>query len=113
MASSMRDSRKLNFAMILMFCLLSVLFVRHDAMAEEAPGPATSPTSGPTTGTMTGSAKSSTTGSGPPNCVGKCNGCTPCNSVLSVVPPAPGYDQAPEYYPVIWKCRCGDNNYMP
>ncbi|CAL1359188.1 unnamed protein product [Linum trigynum] len=63
-------------------------------------------------------------GSSPPNCDGKCNGCTPCVAVPSVhggpphsggpPPPPPavaaatGYNprEATPYKPIIWVCKC-------
>ncbi|KAL3628426.1 hypothetical protein CASFOL_027472 [Castilleja foliolosa] len=46
------------------------------------------------------------TGSEPPSCIGKCGECTPCEPVLISVPPL-------EYYPQIWKCKCGDKLFDP
>ncbi|EEF46437.1 pentatricopeptide repeat-containing protein, putative [Ricinus communis] len=47
-----------------------------------------------------------------PNCVGKCMGCFPCTPVLVTVP-SQFYLNAAEYYPVLWKCTCGDHLYHP
>ncbi|KAL2467144.1 EPIDERMAL PATTERNING FACTOR-like protein 6 [Abeliophyllum distichum] len=58
-------------------------------------------------------------GSSPPNCVGGCETCTPCEPVLV----GPGVQpekqvqfnalKSADYYPQIWRCGCGGNIYEP
>ncbi|XP_059070055.1 polygalacturonase-like isoform X2 [Cryptomeria japonica] len=60
-------------------------------------------------------------GSRPPNCRDKCKGCRPCVPVLFIVNHR--YHQKPtfnsvkgseaDYYPEIWKCKCGKNIFEP
>ncbi|KAH6814484.1 allergen-like protein [Perilla frutescens var. frutescens] len=50
-------------------------------------------------------------GSSPPRCTWKCGGCTPCKPVHVEV--QPGTPVTTEYYPEAWRCKCGNNLYMP
>ncbi|CAL0307698.1 unnamed protein product [Lupinus luteus] len=50
-------------------------------------------------------------GSSPPRCTSKCGSCTPCKAVHVIVPP--GMPVMIEYYPVAWRCKCGNKYYMP
>ncbi|KAH6765731.1 allergen-like protein [Perilla frutescens var. hirtella] len=50
-------------------------------------------------------------GSSPPRCTSKCGGCTPCKPVHVAV--QPGTPVTTEYYPEAWRCKCGNNLYMP
>ncbi|OIW16096.1 hypothetical protein TanjilG_18811 [Lupinus angustifolius] len=50
-------------------------------------------------------------GSSPPKCTSKCGNCTPCKLAVVSVPPGP--PRMMDYYPVIWKCNCGDKYYDP
>ncbi|KEH29468.1 epidermal patterning factor-like protein [Medicago truncatula] len=51
----------------------------------------------------------SITGSHPPNCINRCDNCTPCKRVI--VPTHP--PQSAGYYPTSWKCKCGNKLYLP
>ncbi|KAK7341816.1 hypothetical protein VNO80_24755 [Phaseolus coccineus] len=59
------------------------------------------------------SLKSSTGGamSRPPNCISRCEKCTPCKPILVATPPAAAPHQTDSasrrphgYYPLVWKC---------
>ncbi|XWS39272.1 hypothetical protein CRYUN_Cryun18bG0036800 [Craigia yunnanensis] len=50
-------------------------------------------------------------GSSPPSCKIKCGSCSPCKPVH--VPIQPGFGMPLEYYPEAWRCKCGDNLFMP
>ncbi|CAH1433194.1 unnamed protein product [Lactuca virosa] len=50
-------------------------------------------------------------GSSPPRCAWKCGRCTPCKPIHVAVPP--GKSVTMEYYPEAWRCKCGNNLYMP
>ncbi|XP_051152703.1 EPIDERMAL PATTERNING FACTOR-like protein 5 [Andrographis paniculata] len=50
-------------------------------------------------------------GSSPPTCRSKCGKCAPCTPVR--VPVRPGFDLLLEYYPEAWRCKCGDQIFMP
>ncbi|GFP80536.1 epidermal patterning factor-like protein 6 [Phtheirospermum japonicum] len=50
-------------------------------------------------------------GSSPPQCDSKCGTCKPCKPVRVSVPPAtPVIEQ---YYPEVWRCKCGNKLYIP
>ena len=51
----------------------------------------------------------STIGSHPPNCINRCDNCTPCVPVI--VPEHPPGSTG--YYPDSWKCKCGNKLYPP
>ena len=48
-------------------------------------------------------------GSHPPNCINRCDDCTPCKPVIVQVHPP----EIPGYYPESWKCNCGNKLYPP
>ncbi|MFS7890321.1 putative EPIDERMAL PATTERNING FACTOR-like protein [Helianthus anomalus] len=59
--------------------------------------------------------------SSPPSCVNRCENCMPCEATL-VIPSDPKLidykDQSLwevnySYYPLVWKCKCGDKLYEP
>ncbi|XP_044485436.1 EPIDERMAL PATTERNING FACTOR-like protein 4 [Mangifera indica] len=50
-------------------------------------------------------------GSSPPTCRSKCGNCSPCSPVH--VPIQPGFITPLEYYPEAWRCKCGNNLFMP
>uniref|UniRef100_A0A5B6YXJ9 Epidermal patterning factor-like protein n=1 Tax=Davidia involucrata TaxID=16924 RepID=A0A5B6YXJ9_DAVIN len=50
-------------------------------------------------------------GSSPPTCRSKCGKCSPCKPVH--VPIQPGLSIPLEYYPVAWRCKCGNKLFMP
>ncbi|CAI9771306.1 unnamed protein product [Fraxinus pennsylvanica] len=50
-------------------------------------------------------------GSWPPTCRSKCGRCLPCKPVH--VPIQPGLRIPLEYYPEAWRCKCGNNLFMP
>uniref|UniRef100_A0A7N0UCD1 Epidermal patterning factor-like protein n=1 Tax=Kalanchoe fedtschenkoi TaxID=63787 RepID=A0A7N0UCD1_KALFE len=50
-------------------------------------------------------------GSSPPSCRSKCGRCAPCRPVH--VPIQPGLTKPLEYYPEAWRCKCGNNLFMP
>ncbi|TYH55749.1 hypothetical protein ES332_D09G256700v1 [Gossypium tomentosum] len=51
-------------------------------------------------------------GSSPPSCRSNCGSCSPCQPVH--VPIQPGLVMKPlEYYPEAWRCKCGNNIFMP
>ncbi|KAF4352870.1 EPIDERMAL PATTERNING FACTOR-like protein 4 [Cannabis sativa] len=50
-------------------------------------------------------------GSSPPTCRSKCGRCSPCKPVH--VPIQPGLSFPLEYYPEAWRCKCGNNLFMP
>nr|QDZ06029.1 polygalacturonase [Pinus taeda] len=55
------------------------------------------------------------TGSAPPSCVAKCEGCNPCKPVQCVVTPKLQCipKRVEDYYPVLWKCGCGNKIFNP
>ncbi|XP_051129724.1 EPIDERMAL PATTERNING FACTOR-like protein 5 [Andrographis paniculata] len=50
-------------------------------------------------------------GSWPPACRFKCGRCVPCTAVH--VPIQPGKSSPMEYYPEAWRCKCGNNLFLP
>ncbi|KAM3326607.1 EPIDERMAL PATTERNING FACTOR-like protein 4 [Capsicum baccatum] len=50
-------------------------------------------------------------GSSPPTCRSKCGRCTPCKPVRISI--QPGFSFTLEYYPEAWRCKCGNNLFMP
>ncbi|XP_022875635.1 EPIDERMAL PATTERNING FACTOR-like protein 4 [Olea europaea var. sylvestris] len=50
-------------------------------------------------------------GSWPPTCRSKCGRCSPCKPVH--VPIQPSLSIPLEYYPEAWRCKCGNNLFMP
>ncbi|KAJ0786013.1 putative EPIDERMAL PATTERNING FACTOR-like protein [Helianthus annuus] len=59
--------------------------------------------------------------SSPPSCMNKCENCTPCEATL-VNPLDPKlidykdqslWEHNYNYYPQVWKCKCGDKLYEP
>lgn len=47
-------------------------------------------------------------GSHPPNCINRCDNCTPCKPVI-----VPYQPEIPGYHPEIYKCKCGNKLYPP
>ncbi|KAG5556997.1 hypothetical protein RHGRI_007299 [Rhododendron griersonianum] len=50
-------------------------------------------------------------GSSRPKCIAKCGSCRPCQPVRVMIPP--GVSTPSEYYPVAWRCKCGNKLFMP
>ncbi|KAK6780918.1 hypothetical protein RDI58_023102 [Solanum bulbocastanum] len=50
-------------------------------------------------------------GSSPPTCRSKCGWCSPCKPVRVSI--QPGFSFTLEYYPEAWRCKCGNNLFMP
>ncbi|MCE5167194.1 hypothetical protein HAX54_041981 [Datura stramonium] len=50
-------------------------------------------------------------GSSPPTCRSKCGRCSPCKPVRVSI--QPGFSLTLEYYPEAWRCKCGNNLFMP
>merc|ERR1711915_741889 len=55
------------------------------------------------------------TGSAPPSCVAKCEGCNPCKPLQCAVTPKLQCipKRVEDYYPVLWKCGCGNKVFNP
>lgn len=47
----------------------------------------------------------------PPKCIAKCGSCKPCQPVRVVI--QPGVSTPLEYYPIAWRCKCGNKLFMP
>ena len=52
-------------------------------------------------------------GSAPPSCQGKCGSCNPCNPIHVSVGSPHGTLTQQEYYPEVWRCKCGNRLFMP
>lgn len=55
-------------------------------------------------------------GSAPPSCQGKCGSCVPCTPIHVSVGSSPvhaGSVAQQEYYPEVWRCKCGNKTFMP
>lgn len=53
-------------------------------------------------------------GSAPPSCQGKCGSCVPCNPIHTPIGSRPvGSLTQQEYYPEVWRCKCGNKLYLP
>ncbi|KAL6841641.1 hypothetical protein ACP4OV_028580 [Aristida adscensionis] len=50
-------------------------------------------------------------GSSPPTCHARCGRCTPCRPTRVAIQPGVGLQW--EYYPEVWRCKCGNKLYMP
>ncbi|CAL9152828.1 unnamed protein product [Musa hybrid cultivar] len=50
-------------------------------------------------------------GSSPPTCRARCGRCFPCRPVHVAI--HPGRNLPLEYYPEAWRCKCGNNVFMP
>ncbi|KAF0896721.1 hypothetical protein E2562_027063 [Oryza meyeriana var. granulata] len=50
-------------------------------------------------------------GSSPPTCRARCGRCTPCRPVHVAIQPGVGAQW--EYYPEVWRCKCGNKLFMP
>ncbi|CAN4092899.1 unnamed protein product [Withania somnifera] len=50
-------------------------------------------------------------GSSPPTCRSQCGRCSPCKPVRVSV--EPDFSFTLEYYPEAWRCKCGNNLFMP
>lgn len=52
-------------------------------------------------------------GSSPPTCQGKCGSCNPCNPIHVSIGSPHGAITQQEYYPEVWRCKCGNKLFMP
>ncbi|XP_073390446.1 uncharacterized protein [Physcomitrium patens] len=52
-------------------------------------------------------------GSSPPTCQGKCGSCIPCNPIHVSISSPHGALTQQEYYPEVWRCKCGNRLFMP
>lgn len=56
-------------------------------------------------------------GSSPPSCQGKCGSCVPCSPIHTSVGSSTGSTAGSltqqEYYPEVWRCKCGNKLYVP
>jgi hypothetical protein len=52
-------------------------------------------------------------GSAPPTCQGKCGTCSPCNPIHVSIGSPHGALTQQEYYPEVWRCKCGNKLFMP
>lgn len=52
-------------------------------------------------------------GSSPPTCQGKCGSCNPCNPIHVSIGSPHGALTQQEYYPEVWRCKCGNRLFMP
>uniref|UniRef100_A0A0D9XTL8 Epidermal patterning factor-like protein n=1 Tax=Leersia perrieri TaxID=77586 RepID=A0A0D9XTL8_9ORYZ len=50
-------------------------------------------------------------GSSPPTCRSRCGRCAPCRPVHVAIQPGVGTQW--EYYPEVWRCKCGNKLFMP
>ncbi|XP_066338291.1 uncharacterized protein [Miscanthus floridulus] len=50
-------------------------------------------------------------GSSPPTCRARCGRCTPCRATRVAIQPGVGPQW--EYYPEVWRCKCGNKLFMP
>jgi hypothetical protein len=50
-------------------------------------------------------------GSSPPTCRGRCGRCAPCRPTRVAIQPGVGPQW--EYYPEVWRCKCGNKLFMP
>ncbi|KAL6654025.1 hypothetical protein ACP70R_007490 [Stipagrostis hirtigluma subsp. patula] len=50
-------------------------------------------------------------GSSPPTCHARCGRCTPCRATRVAIQPGVGPQW--EYYPEVWRCKCGNKLFMP
>jgi Epidermal patterning factor proteins len=50
-------------------------------------------------------------GSAPPSCRARCGQCHPCQPVQVAI--QPGMAVPMEYYPIVWRCQCGNKLYLP
>ncbi|KAF5752327.1 EPIDERMAL PATTERNING FACTOR-like protein 5 [Tripterygium wilfordii] len=50
-------------------------------------------------------------GSSPPTCRSKCGRCFPCMPVHAAI--QPGFSMPLQYYPEAWRCKCGNELFMP
>ncbi|XP_062197857.1 EPIDERMAL PATTERNING FACTOR-like protein 4 [Phragmites australis] len=50
-------------------------------------------------------------GSSPPTCHQRCGRCTPCKATRVAI--QPGIGPQWEYYPEVWRCKCGNKLFMP
>ncbi|KAB5545036.1 hypothetical protein DKX38_013148 [Salix brachista] len=50
-------------------------------------------------------------GSSPPSCRSRCGKCSPCTAVHVTI--QPGLSMPLEYYPEAWRCKCGNELFMP
>lgn len=52
-------------------------------------------------------------GSSPPTCQGKCGRCIPCSPIHMSYGSPHGALTQQEYYPEVWRCKCGNRYFMP
>ncbi|XP_024370745.1 polygalacturonase [Physcomitrium patens] len=52
-------------------------------------------------------------GSAPPSCQGKCGVCVPCSPIHVSLGGPHGSITQQEYYPEVWRCKCGNHFFMP
>ncbi|OEL35381.1 hypothetical protein BAE44_0003600 [Dichanthelium oligosanthes] len=50
-------------------------------------------------------------GSSPPTCRARCGRCSPCRPTRVAIQPGVGPQW--EYYPEVWRCKCGNKLFMP
>ncbi|KAJ1275970.1 hypothetical protein BS78_05G177700 [Paspalum vaginatum] len=50
-------------------------------------------------------------GSSPPTCRARCGRCAPCRATRVAIQPGVGPQW--EYYPEVWRCKCGNKLFMP
>ncbi|KAJ4818007.1 EPIDERMAL PATTERNING FACTOR-like protein [Rhynchospora pubera] len=50
-------------------------------------------------------------GSAPLLCRGRCGRCHPCRPVQVAI--QPGTLEPMEYYPIVWRCQCGNKLFLP
>ncbi|KAK3118893.1 hypothetical protein QOZ80_9BG0710180 [Eleusine coracana subsp. coracana] len=50
-------------------------------------------------------------GSSPPTCRSRCGRCQPCRAARVAIQPGVGPQW--EYYPEVWRCKCGNKLFMP
>ncbi|WVZ50846.1 hypothetical protein U9M48_002060 [Paspalum notatum var. saurae] len=51
-------------------------------------------------------------GSSPPTCRARCGRCAPCRATRVAIQPGAVGPQW-EYYPEVWRCKCGNKLFMP
>ncbi|KAG0616121.1 hypothetical protein M758_5G091900 [Ceratodon purpureus] len=52
-------------------------------------------------------------GSSAPTCQGKCGQCNPCSPIHMAIGSPHGALTQQEYYPEVWRCKCGGIYFMP
>ncbi|XP_010440404.1 PREDICTED: EPIDERMAL PATTERNING FACTOR-like protein 4 [Camelina sativa] len=107
MGASRRRRRRFLLAALAAFALLHLFSVSADGgwIGRQRPG------SGLPGGFIGDNKRFGGPGSSPPTCRAKCKRCQPCKPVH--VPIQPGLSMPLEYYPEAWRCKCGNNLFMP